>query len=66
MKLIERRSAGKVAKSPGREEEPAIINLMDALRQSVEEAKHGTNGRSNGRSKSGRTSRRTHARRKTG
>jgi len=66
MKLIERRSAGKVAKSPGREEEPAIINLMDALRQSVEEAKHGTNGRSNSRSKSGRASRRTHPRRKTG
>jgi DNA end-binding protein Ku len=66
MKLIERRSAGKAVKSPRRDEEPAIINLMDALRQSVQEAKHGTNGRAHARGKSGRAARRTHARRKTG
>jgi DNA end-binding protein Ku len=66
MKLIERRSAGKTVKSPRRDEEPAIINLMDALRQSVQEAKHSTNGRAHARGKSGRATRRTHARRKTG
>jgi DNA end-binding protein Ku len=46
MKLIERRSAGKHVAAARADEEPAIINLMDALKQSLEEARHAGAGKS--------------------
>src|SRR5262245_25347304 len=51
MKLIERRSAGKRVVPARADEEPAIINLMDALKQSLQEARHSGNGKSAGRGK---------------
>lgn len=68
LKLIERRSAGQKLTAPRHEDEPAIINLMDALRESLKEARHGSNGRAPARRrapKSGKHSR-APARRKTG
>jgi DNA end-binding protein Ku len=71
MKLIERRSAGKPVAAARSEEEPAIINLMDALKQSLQEARHAGAGRTSTRGKvharSGRPGRGHRAsRRKTG
>jgi DNA end-binding protein Ku len=72
MKLIEDRAAGKHAVAVRHEEEPAVINLMDALRQSLEEARHAGNGRAHARPRTTRKSgRRTKtatmaSRRKTG
>jgi DNA end-binding protein Ku len=39
-KLIEAKAAGKKIVAGSSEEEPAVINLMDALRQSLERTKH--------------------------
>jgi DNA end-binding protein Ku len=52
MKLIERRSAGKHVVAARADEEPAIINLMDALKQSLQEARHTGNGKPASRGKS--------------
>jgi DNA end-binding protein Ku len=52
MKLIERRSAGKHVVAARADEEPAIINLMDALKQSLQEARHPGNGKPASRGKS--------------
>jgi len=52
MKLIERRSAGKRVVAARADEEPAIINLMDALKQSLQEARHTGNGKPASRGKS--------------
>jgi DNA end-binding protein Ku len=41
MKLVEAKAAGKKIVAERPQEEPPIINLMDALRQSLEQAKHG-------------------------
>jgi DNA end-binding protein Ku len=70
LKLIERRSAGKRIAAPQHEDEPAIINLMDALRESLKEARHGSNGKAPARkrsSKAGKNHRpqRASAKRKT-
>jgi DNA end-binding protein Ku len=70
MKLIERRASGKRAVAVHHDEEPpAIINLMDALKQSLN-ARHSGNGKHRGRAgaRSGKRGRATRAarRRKTG
>ena len=42
VKLLEGRAKGKkVVTAPGQEEEPAVINLMDALRRSLDQARRG-------------------------
>src|SRR5262249_20897521 len=41
-KLLEARASGKRVVSERRDEEPAVVNLMDALRQSLAQAKGGT------------------------
>src|SRR5262245_41776884 len=61
--LIERKAAGKKIIAVRKEQEPAVINLMDALRQSLAAAKH------NGKGHAGRGRGKPHkapARRKTG
>jgi DNA end-binding protein Ku len=72
-KLIEAKSRGKKITAARKHEEPAVINLMDALRQSLDRAKHRGNGRAAGSAKAARkgssrsrTQARTTARRKTG
>ena len=42
--LIERKAAGKKVVAVRKEEEPAVINLMDALRQSLQATKHKARG----------------------
>jgi DNA end-binding protein Ku len=78
-KLLEQKAAGKrIAPAEG-EEEPAVINLMDALRKSLEGAKHGgsskngatggkehTNGKAKAKKAGSRKSRRPAHVRKTG
>jgi DNA end-binding protein Ku len=58
--LIEAKAAGKKIVVPKPQEEPQIINLMDALRRSLHEAKKG------GGAKSRAGSSKAHKRRKTG
>ncbi len=68
-KLIEAKSKGKRIVAPHAEEEPAVINLMDALRQSLDRTKKGragTNGHAASSRSSGRKSARASGRRKTG
>jgi len=67
MKLIQRQSSGKLARTH-KTEEPAIINLMDALKQSVTAARKQRPHRANRQGKSARGSRRAlvHHRQRTG
>ena len=71
-KLIESRAEGQGVVEPREHEEPTIINLMDALKQSVQEVKHAGNGkaprrgRSAGKQAAKPVAHRAHGRRKTG
>jgi DNA end-binding protein Ku len=62
-RLVEGKSRKKKRSGKSEEGEPAIINLMDALRRSLDRTRHGANGK---RSHNGRASRRHPGRRKTG
>jgi len=63
-KLVEGKSRKKGKRSAVAEDgEPAVINLMDALRKSLDRTGHGRNGK---RGNNGKASRRHAARRKTG
>jgi DNA end-binding protein Ku len=67
-KLIEAKSKGKRIVASHAEEEPAVINLVDALRQSLDRAKKGRAGKNGhaGAHASGRKPARAGGRRKTG
>ena len=59
MKLIEAKAAGKRITVPQAAEEPVIINLMDALRQSLDQARHGETAKRDG--KAGKRTKAHHA-----
>lgn len=66
-KLIEAKAAGKKLVAAPRGEAPPVINLMDALRQSLEQAQHPARAKAEPRpGKKMARSRRTAQRRKTG
>lgn len=73
-KLLEAKAAGKKVTPARGQEEPVVINLMDALRQSLERAKHGANGTNGKHTEKGKSKKKAHAtksrreasRRKTG
>jgi len=61
-RLVEGKSR-KRRRAVAEDQAPAVINLMDALRKSLDRTGHGKNGK---RHANGRASRRPHSRRKTG
>jgi DNA end-binding protein Ku len=59
MKLIEAKAAGKKITLTREQEEPAVINIMDALRRSLERARRGASAKRG--DKAGRRTKKSHA-----
>jgi DNA end-binding protein Ku len=54
-KLLQARGKGKKVVTAPQAEEPAVINLMDALRQSLKQAQHGSGGKKGGKTRRRKT-----------